>query len=660
MNTKNYNSIIAVVIGLVISLTAFSQAGTYGGGSGTAEDPYQIRTPQQMNTIGINTEDYGKHFKLMNDLDMSIYTGTQYNVIGNVTDKFTGVFDGDGYVISNLTYTTTSAFYSIGVFGRTLSATIKNLGLENVFISTGGGWVGGLVGRMEYGSVTACYSRGSVTGTSWVGGLVGRNDYGSITNSYSSCSVTVTENYATAGGLVGDNDGSVSFCYSTGAVSATISLFLLGGLVGSNDGTLTACFWDTQTSGQSGGVGSGSSSGVTGKTTAEMMTLTTFTDAGWDFTDSDGDAADWWMPSDDYPRLAWEFPYGEGSGTAEAPYQIWTAKQMNSIGNNPGDWGKHFIVMDDIDMSVYSGTQYNIIGDLTTYFSGTFDGNGHVIGNLSCTRAGVDYIGVFGIVYTSTIKNLGLENVNISANNYVGGLVGWNDGTVTNCYVTGLTNGSYRIGGLVGGNMGTITDCYTTSSAAGEGTDVGGLVGWNNGGTIIGCYATGSASITYYSVGGLVGWNSGTLTDCYARGPVSGTASVGGLVGFNEQGVLTDCYSTGHINGSAGNVGGFVGGDNSGSIVSCFWDTQTSDMTDGVGNINPDPTGVTGKTTEEMMTLWTFTDAGWDFADAWGIGNGQTYPYLKPVTGINSADTNYSGTVDTEDLAILAENWLKE
>jgi hypothetical protein len=358
--------------------------------------------------------------------------------------------------------------------------------------------------------------------------------------------------------------------------------------------------------------------------------------------------------------------YGDGSGTAADPYQIWTAKQMNAIGENSDDWDKHFILMDDIDMSIYSGTQYNIIGDSTTYFSGTFDGNGHVIRNLTCTRAGVDCIAVFGYTAYAPIKNLGLENVNMTGNNYIGGLVGWNTGTLTNCYVTGSVNGYQRIGGLVGGNISTITDCYTTTSVTGGGNDVAGLVGWNSGGTISRCYATGSVSTIYYSIGGLVGWNSGMLTDCYARGSVSGTASVGGLVGFNEQGILTNCYATGLNNGTAGNVGGFVGGDNSGSMNSCFWDTQTSGMTDGVGNVDPDPIGVTGKITADMQMLLTFTSAGWDFVsedtngtnDIWRMCvDDINYPHLFHQYNVNGDFACPDGT-GADDLLSLSSNWL--
>ena len=82
--------------------------------------------------------------------------------------------------------------------------------------------------------------------------------------------------------MVGLNGGSLTSCYATGSVTGIGSH--VGGLVGSNGyGTLTDCFWDTQTClPATVGVGDGTSTGVTGKTTAEMKTVSTFLDAGWD------------------------------------------------------------------------------------------------------------------------------------------------------------------------------------------------------------------------------------------------------------------------------------------------------------------------------------------------------------------------------------------
>ncbi|MHC4207199.1 MAG: hypothetical protein ACYSTT_21295, partial [Planctomycetota bacterium] len=90
---------------LFLTLPAYSQ---YGSGSGTAEDPYLIYTAEQMNAIGAEPNDWDKHFKLMADIDLSVYTGTDFNVIGyGLFPAFSGVFDGNGHTISNFTYSST-------------------------------------------------------------------------------------------------------------------------------------------------------------------------------------------------------------------------------------------------------------------------------------------------------------------------------------------------------------------------------------------------------------------------------------------------------------------------------------------------------------------------------------------------------------------------
>jgi len=83
------------------------------------------------------------------------------------------------------------------------------------------------------------------------------------------------------------------------------------------------------------------------------------------------------------------------------------------------------------------------------------------------------------------------------------------------------------------------------------------------------------------------------------------------------------------------------------SLTACFWDTQTS------GQATSD--GVTGKTTAEMQMAKTFLDAGWDFVNIWGIGENQTYPYLRKYS---AADINQDASVNFLDLAALAEKWL--
>jgi hypothetical protein len=233
-------SFLVFSVAVVLMLSAISLGATYGGGSGMAEDPYQIWTPEQMNTIGLNSADWDKHFKLMDNIDMSAYTGTQYNIIGNATTQFTGTFDGNGHKISNLTYETDEPIYFVGLFGATSKgkaivtsineAMIKNLGVENVYINIVGQneakSVGGLVGY-NAGTITSCYTTGYVYSSSnsvenHVGGLVGKHYGGKMSECYSTCSVT---GYMHIGGLVGYNEyGLINNCYTNATVTVPLSL----------------------------------------------------------------------------------------------------------------------------------------------------------------------------------------------------------------------------------------------------------------------------------------------------------------------------------------------------------------------------------------------------------------------------------------------------
>jgi hypothetical protein len=126
---------------LALSVLASSAYAKYGGGSGTAEDPYLINTPEQMNAIGTDANDWDKHFKLTADIDLSGYTGTQFNIIGNTTTNFTGVFNGDFHTISNFTYSS-SGTNNVGIFGvagGSYDMDIRDLGLVNPNVNAGTG-----------------------------------------------------------------------------------------------------------------------------------------------------------------------------------------------------------------------------------------------------------------------------------------------------------------------------------------------------------------------------------------------------------------------------------------------------------------------------------------------------------------------------------------
>ena len=565
--------------------------------------------------------------------------------------------------------------------------------------------VGGLVGE-NYGYsnnyngssnayVDRSFSSGSVSGEAYVGGLLGGNYSGGVRDCYSTAQV---DGNNCVGGLLGSyTEGTIERCYSTGTVSGTS---ITGGLIGaiySSDSATSYCFWDVQTSGQT------TSAGGTGKTTVEMKTISTFIVAKWDFvSETVNGTNDYWIllfDGVDYPRLAWQTSYGGGIGTVLDPYQIYTAEQLNTIGLIKVHSNKCFKLMNDIDMSDYTGTQYNIINN----FTGTFDGDGHVISNLTYTSTNSTWnVGMFGSVGAgSIIKNLGIENVFMSTAGFnVGGLVGSYENysyqpaaTIINCYTTGIVSSGGSVGGIVGNYGGTISNCYSTVSVTGIGVYVGGLAGY--GATISNCYSTGSVTGTGTRcyIGGLAGGGA-TISNCYSTGSVTGTGTgcyIGGLAGYlNRYGsTISNCYSTGSVTGTGVYVGGLLGYIRFVTINGCLWDIHTSGQSVGVGYGSS--TGIVGKTTAEMKTLSTFIDVDWDLITTWSICDGTNYPKLQwqiPAgdfvcpDGVNLVDYSFfaqqwqytnceanndcdgtdldiSGTVDWEDMMIFCQHWLE-
>ncbi len=283
-----------LILGIAAILLAAPTASgaDYGGGSGTAEDPYQIWDANDLNEIGLHEEDWHKDFKLMDDIDMSAIGGRDYHVIGTRDRAFRGEFDGNFKTISNFSYEAGDEEY-VGLFGHYGGYSVKNVRLVSAHVTASGGsqWdVGGLVGNLSWGRVSNC----------------------SITDSF-----VTHEGMGSVGGLVGANYSILTHCYSVGASSGTSPV---GGLVGDNwGGVVTDCFWDVEESGfnnmcgneHNGGTGCDDSYG---KTTMEMKTHTTFTLCDWDFVGEVVNGSDdvWRMCVDgeSYPKLWWEF--GEG------------------------------------------------------------------------------------------------------------------------------------------------------------------------------------------------------------------------------------------------------------------------------------------------------------------------------------------------------------
>ncbi|MBN2210005.1 MAG: hypothetical protein JW709_01300, partial [Sedimentisphaerales bacterium] len=339
----------------------------------------------------------------------------------------------DGGVVKNLGLENceiNGVWYCGAMAGVNHGGTISNCFAAGT-VSEGGSFIGGLIGSNN-GHVSKSYANVNILGSliaihpDRFGGFVGENWYGEIYDCYALGDV---DNIAQeSGGFVGYNAyGTIQRCYSVGQGNR-------GFCYSSYSGSISDCFWDMDTSGSS------SSTGGTGLTTAEMQSLTPYMGAGWNFEGT-------WVLFEGYnryPELAWQLPgemvapygvdvldlatfsenwltasaygdwsppgedgfvdmrdfaefaknwlytkppvyqlYSGGAGTTEDPYLISDVHQLNKIGRITNHWSKHFRLIADIDMLTYTGTRYNIIGNSSTKFTGSFDGDGHVIYNLT-------------------------------------------------------------------------------------------------------------------------------------------------------------------------------------------------------------------------------------------------------------------------------------
>ena len=130
------------------------------------------------------------------------------------------------------------------------------------------------------------------------------------------------------------------------------------------------------------------------------------------------------------------------------------------------DWDKSFVLTADIDFGgskiipVALGSTPGPDGFQGIAFSGIMDGDDHSLSNFVIEQGGDLCIGLFSCLDRGQIRNLGVVNFDILGYVYVGGLVGFNSGTITSCYATGAVNGTYFVGGITGDSTGTITSCH--------------------------------------------------------------------------------------------------------------------------------------------------------------------------------------------------------
>jgi len=272
--------------------------------------------------------------------------------------------------------------------------------------------------------------------------------------------------------------------------------------------------------------------------------------------------------------------YGGGLGTADQPYLIATAAQLNAIGSEPGDWDKCFKLVTNIDLRDLGATPFRRIGTPQGgSFVGVFDGNGKTVSNLRLYSEDESYLGMFGLVDAAgaRIVNLTLLDPNVAGDSgrYVAALIGLlNQGTVSNCHVKGgRIRGTTFVGGLIARRAGgaIITDCTAAAAVRGA-ARVGGLIGANLMGDVARCQAAGEVwgDALSWSIGGLMGENeSATVTACRASSKVEGNSCVGGLIGKSFAATVSRCRAAGTVQGNT-DVGGLVGRNAGAKTIDCY------------------------------------------------------------------------------------------
>ena len=464
-------------------------------------------------------------------------TGPGGNIGGLVGNNVSGIAGANGIgAVSGLGG-------AAGVGGIDTSY-VDNTSVTALATLAGPTYLGGLVGN-NAGAISGSYvGGGSVNakrtdGSGGVGGLAGYNS-GSISNTYVTSGLVDGNGVWNIGGLVGINDlgGTINTSY---AASTVTSAWGHSGVAGQNNGAVNNSFWNTDLAGLSGiGFGSGTATNVVGLITSQMLSSTNF--SGFDFGNT-------WYISEGNTRPFLRSEWGTNIVNAHqlqliamnlgASYTLGANIDMAETAVGNGMWGSTgFVPLGGNPASPYFGIA----------FSGKLDGMGHSIDNLTINLPLASNVGLFGgLGWNSVVNNVSLVGGSVSGMSNVAALAGYCGGSISNSYVSGM-------------------------NVSGGGSNIGGMVGWNDwGGNISGSYVSGGSILGGWAVGGLAGLNVGNINNSHVIGgigsKISGTGAVGGLAGWNQGNISGSYVSAGNVSGSS-SVGGLVGRDTSFPTIS--------------------------------------------------------------------------------------------
>lgn len=500
------------------------------------------------------------------DTDITILNPTSHGSLGGLLGRSTDTIISD----SHSKVSVPSGTWVGGIVGNATRTTITNTTTD---VALEGDYTGGLVGLSTLGTITSSSTEGSIRNANQGAGLVGRDTSGIIQNSTSSVSV----HGINAGGLIGSSiDSILSNVSSSGTITTTSSSSYAGGIIAfASKSTVNSIKTLADAHSTSELITMGKTGGILGASNSSNIIIDNSV-----FT---------------------------GEITSSGSYTGGIAGTMQGQISNSHSTG------------AISATN-TFTGGLVGSLKGTMD-NSYYTGDIVSTSTGVG--GLTGSLQSDSIISNSFSSGSVRGLNDVGGLTGYNSGTIRSSYATSTVTGTNNIGGLVGYNANIIESSYANNPVNGV-AQVGGLVGnADSSSTINKTFALGSVTGTT-SIGGLVGSApfGGSINQSYARGDVTNTGSgirTGGLIG-NSGTVITQTYSTGKVTSGGTNVGGLAGTKGMFStITSSYYDRTTSTKTDS--------TKGTPKTTNEMYQQVTYV--GWDFVNVWQIEEGSSYPTLR-------------------------------
>jgi len=529
------------------------------------EGYYEIGTADELYAFAaaVNGGDNAINGKLIADIEVNKNVlasdgslngdGSNFRVwtpIGPAGNGFTGTFDGAGHTISGLYFNDSNTNY-VGLFGHVgTDGRVQKVGVTDFYFG-GSIEVGGIAGSNN-GTITNCYTTGTVNGTRDVGGVVGYN-----ANTVASCYNAGTTSSMWGkyvGGIVGYNGSSNSKVQSSFFVNFTDNYGKVGIAVGVDSSGETLGTVDNVDGKDTKAFASGEVAYLlNGDQTELVFKQTLGTDAAPKFTGATvykayiGCAGGTVYSNDEalkdinvehlYNNLICAFcgEYESAIQNADGYYEIdnagklfWFAEKVNE-----GDTGINGKLTADIVVNESVLADGSLNGDVSNFlawkpigtsnagFTGTFDGAGHTISGLYFNDINTSYVGLFGVVGTGgTIEKVGVTDSYFYGNRYVGGIAGQNGGTIRNCYnsgaIKGWGNGSisdyYYIGGVVGKNTSKVENCYNVGSVVSYGiaSYAGGLVG---SGTVINSYSIEGAYSSNNTGGGGGGGGGGGSDD---------------------------------------------------------------------------------------------------------------------------------------------------